>query len=642
MLSKEERFKQWRGIKFHAEQKALNSALLISNYVNSVDNLEVIKANAQTKYNDFNQYKALSWGTAVFVKFFIDEAIAQLPKTADKEIALLTHSSEAIATLYDNWKDNTAGNIFALIGNIEKLLALNSIPFTDRNQYKTFLLSSYMLFHIIQIAITQIENDWKAQIVVSLLVDLRQIKPKIDFFLLQVEKRMEQLKSEQPTKKTDDILPIAPDPLKPFKVLLSKRYLKVLGISPLDSAKSSQRATGLPIHKRLAPGTRLHQAEKPVKRSVLDSLAALEADIEKVSSGIFSLIELRSKKADFEAKIEAVNKLLLFAEENDKKITGRKDFLDFIEEHAQLLQILLEIAEEGSKQQLLEKIKQLKTLAESPDLSSEMLQRVSWVTSPIKVVYRTTTPQIVQSMIASTLPATLDSTCKTELKDLVNTCLLDLREKLKKKEHQITVINNRFFNQDEELKQLIAKESSEQLAALQKANEVMKESVRASSRLLTTVKENSSFLQSLQTKSQTLSIFIKLHDGFFVKISNFLAQYFSFFKTKTAKMIDDAAAWKIKVDGLIGEYQNIVDQGIRQIEFIPNLEDSIKIQIKSQFVAEEQQIRREKPNYINPNKRTVRLLMNNLSHLFAAKTQPLREQTNEVELDEEQSILVCL
>lgn len=201
MLSKEERFKQWRGIKFHAEQKALNSALLISNYVNSVDNLKVIKANAQTKYNDFNQYKALSWGTAVFVKFFIDEAIAQLPKTADKEIALLTHSSEAIATLYDNWKDNTAGNIFALIGNIEKLLALNSIPFTDRNQYKTFLLSSYMLFHIIQIAITQIENDWKAQIVVSLLVDLRQIKPKIDFFLLQVEKRMEQLKSEQPTKK---------------------------------------------------------------------------------------------------------------------------------------------------------------------------------------------------------------------------------------------------------------------------------------------------------------------------------------------------------------------------------------------------------------------------------------------------------
>ncbi|QLZ69997.1 hypothetical protein FOLKNPGA_02797 [Legionella sp. PC1000] len=636
MLSKEERFKRWRGTRFYAEQNALNSALLISNYVNSVDNLEAIKANAQTKYNDFDQYNARPWGTAVFVKLFIDEAIAQLPEDADKELALLTHSSEVISTLYDNWKDNTAGNIFALLGDIEKLITLDSIPFTDKNQYKTFLLSSYMLFHIIKLAIAQIEGNWKAQIVVSLLVDLGQIKPKIDLFLLQVEKRMEQLKAGQSAKMTNDTVP---DPLKPFKDLLSERYLKVLGIKPVNSAKLQR---GLHNTKRPAPAVpKFHLPEKTVKRTIHESLNALEADIEKVSSGIFSLIEQRSKKADLEAKIEAVNKLLLFAEENDKKITARKDFLDFIEEHAQLFQVLLETAEEDPKQQLLEKIKQLKNIVESPDLSSEVLQRVSWVTSPIKVVYRTTTPQVLQSMIASTLPATLDSTCKAELKNLANTCLLDLREKLKKKEHQITAINNRFFNQDEALKLLIAQEGSERLALLQKANEIMKESVQASSRLLATVKENSSFLRDLQAKSQTLSAFIKLHDGFFVKISNFLAQYFSFFKTRTAKMIDDAAAWKIKVDGLVGEYQNIVDGGIRQIELIPNLNDSIKVQIKSQFIAEEQQIRREKQNHIHPNKRAVRLLMNNLSHLFAAKPLPLREQTNEKVLNEEQSILAC-
>ncbi|HHT0594113.1 TPA: hypothetical protein ACTXXA_002330 [Legionella anisa] len=638
MLSKEERFKLWRGTKFYAEQKALNSALLISNYVNSVDNLEVIKANAQTKYNDFDQYNARAWGTAVFVKLFIDEAIAQLPDTADKEIALLTHSSEVISALYDNWKDNTAGNIFALIGDIEKLIALDSIPFADKNQYRTFLLSSYMLFHIIKLAIAQIERNWKVQIVVSLLIDLGQIKPRIDLFLQQLEIRMAQLNSGELVKRTDNI---APDPLKPAKELLSDRYLKVLGIiKPLSSAKPQR---GLPNNKRPVPGgARFHQAQKPIKRNIYDSLAALEADIEKVSSGILSLIDQRGKKADLEAKIEAVNKLLLFAEENDKKITGRKGFLDFIEEQAQLFQILLENAEEGPKQELLEKIKQLKIFVESPDLSSEVLQRVSWVTSSIKVVYRTTTPQVLQSMIASTLPATLDSICKEELINLANTCLLDLREKLKKKEHQIAAINNRFFNQDEELRLFIAKESSERLATLQKANEVMKESVQASSRLLATVKENLSFLQGLQAKSQTLSIFIKLHDGFFVKISNFLAQYFSCFKTKTAKMIDDAAAWKIKVDGLIEEYQSTVAEGIRQIELIPNLDNSIKVQIKSQFIAEKQQIRREKPRHINPNKRAVRLLMNNLSHLFAEKPQPLREQTNEKELDEEQSILVCL
>ncbi|WP_199739190.1 hypothetical protein [Legionella qingyii] len=632
MLSKIERFKEWRGSKSDAEQNILESALLIFDYVNSVDNLDAIKASVQTKYKEFDQYGKRSWGIAVFVKLFIDEAIAQLPETAAKEKALLTQSSEIISTLYENWKTNTKENIFALIGNIEKLFALNSVPFTDKNQYKTFLLSAGMLFHIIKLAIAEIESSWAAK-VLFVVIDLNKIKPKIDLFLLKIEERMAQL--TQPEQLLNAAQSIAPDPLKPAKELFAKRYLKVIGVNPVINAKL-QRKNAPYDFMRFAPTSPKLQTSG---RNILESLSALEADMEKVSAGIFNLIELRSKKAELEEKIEVVRALLVAAEENDLKITGRQYFLEFIEKKEQSLNVLLENSEEHRKQKLIENIKQLKDMDESPDLSSEVMQGVSWAATPIKLVYRTATPQKLQNMIETSLPATLDSLCKTEFKEMTKLCLLDLESKLKKKEQQIAIINNRFFNQDEGLKSFIANENLELLAAFQKANDEMKQAVQASYKLLAKVKENSMFLHEVQQKSQFLSEFIRIHNGYFVKISNFLARFFTCFKTETAKMIDDAANLKIKVDGLVGEYRELVNQGIGQIDRISSLDTRVKIHIKNQFKAEEYEISQEKQNHKQPNKREVRLLMKELSNLFAAKQQPLREPKNRKEHGHEISVL---
>ncbi|WP_454782026.1 hypothetical protein [Legionella sp. WA2022007384] len=630
MLSKIERFKEWRGNKSDAEQDILETALIIINYVNSVDNLDDIKANAQTKYYEFDQYHKRSWGTAVFIKLFIDEAITHLPKTAEKEIALLTHCSEVVANLYENWKKNTAANIFTLIGNIEKLLSLNSVPFADKNQYKTFLLSAAMLFHIIKLGISEVERDWKAQMVLSVLIDLKQIKPKIDLFLQNIEERVAKLTQPEQESPAQSI---APDPLKPVKDLFANRYLKVIGVNPVTSKQ--QKKTGPYGFMRHVPVAPSH----PPVRNILESLSVLEADMEKVTSGIFSVIDLRSKKAEIEEKKEIVRALFLAAEENDFKITGRKNFLEFIQGKEPSIEVLLENSEEHRKQKFIEQIEQLKTMGQSPDLSSEVIQGVSWVATPITVVYRTATPQKLQNMIESSLPTTLDGSCKTEFKEMIKACLLDLESKLRRKEQQIATINNRFFNQDEELKSLIASESLERLAVFQHANEEMKEAIQASSKLLATVKANSLFIHDLQQKSQILSEFIKLHDGFFVKISNFLAQYFTCFKTETARMIDDAAHLKIKVDELAGEYRGVVNQGIWQIDQISSLDERFKTHIKNQFKAEELEINHEKQNHLKPNKRTVRLLMSGLSNLFAPKPQPLKEQKNKKEYDKEEPVL---
>ncbi|STY30181.1 purine NTPase, putative [Legionella wadsworthii] len=630
MLSKTELFKRWRGSLFDSEQHVLKSVLLISDYIDSVEDIEDIQTHSQQKYNDFNIYKARAWGTAAFVKLIIDEALAVLPETAKKERVLLADSSKILSSLYHNWKVNTKVNVQGLIENMGELISLDSIPFPDKKQLKQFLFSSYMFLHIAKIALSEIENTWKAQLI-NYFVDLQQIKNQLDYFMQKIEEKMVHLKHELSLQNNR-----APDPLQAAKDLLCKRYVKVLGLNSLPLKKNPPIQSDV-RNIEIRKGSRFYPTEKPMKNNILENLTLLEEDIERVSSGIFSLIKQRNKKEELESKIEALNTLLASAEANDTRITGRKYFIDFIEDGAisPLFQTLLENAEEQARIQFLEKIKHLKSIVEAPHLTTEVLNGVSWVTTPITVVYRTATPQLLQNMITTTLPSTLDGICKEELKTLVNACLLALHNKLKEKESRIAAINNRFFNQDEELKIYMVKESSEKLVELQEANNALREAVISSRRLLTAIKENSIFLQNLKTYSHTLSEFIFLHNNWLVKISNYLARFFSFFKTQTAKMIDDAAVWKDKVDALATEYQAVVEQGIQKIEHIPHLDATIKTHIKNQFRVEERKLRLEKQNNINPHSRYVRLLMSKLPSLFAAHTSSDKEKKVEVEQEAE-------
>ncbi|KTD08966.1 purine NTPase [Legionella gratiana] len=612
MLSKRERFQQWRGSKSDDELHILEVALLINECVNSADNLEVIKAEAETKFKDFDQDNSRSWATAVFTKLFIDEAIVQLPETATQEKELLIHLSTTLTQLYDNWKNDTAKNIALLIDTIEQLIAIESIPFTDKKQYKTFIFSSYMLFHILRLSLNEL--DWSMQMVASLIINVEQMKLKIAYFLQKIEEKehqLEQMETEIESDKDDD-------PLKSIKFLLNKRYFKIVSYTPL-------------LHERLQTGVSHSIGTKPIKRDILASFAEFEADIERVSSGIGNLIEQRKKKAEIEAKIENINKLIAAAQDNDRKITGRKYFFDFIKSHEQLYQTLLENTEGVVKLQLLEKTEQLEKAIESPDLSSGVINGLSWIASPLTVAYRTATPQIVQDVFSSTFPATLDSDCKVKLKELAQICLSDLKKQLEKKENQITAIYNRFFNQDEKMKQLIARESSEQLAVLQKANDALKEAVQASNKLVVHIKENLHVLNDLKSKRETLKEFIRLHDTILVKICNFLSRFCSFFKTEKVQMIDEASTLKKQVNKLAAEYQNSIDKELLQMEQNPHFDEKIKNHIKRRLKAEDRDINREKKNDVVPNQQNVRLLMDSLSDLFTKKT------TVKEHLEEEQS-----
>lgn len=593
MLSKRERFQQWRGSKSEDEQSILEVALLISEYVTSIKKLEVIKGEAKTKFKDFNQDNSRSWATAVFTKLFIDEAIAQLPETAAEEKSLLNNLSTLLTRLYDNWKSDTAKNINASVDAIEKLIAIDGIPFNDMKQYKTFIFSSYMLFQIISLSLNEL--DWASQKIASYFVNIEQMKLKFSGFLQKIEEKAYQLEQIEQRESGADKAKY-----DPIKYLLNKRYLKVLSHTPLLSDRS-----------------------KPIKQNILVSLVELEKDIDRVALCFDHLIDQRNKKAEIEVKIENINKLVLAVQENDRKITGRKYFLDFIASHLQLYDALLENTDGTLKTQLLERKEQLEKVIESPDLSSGVIHGASWITSPITVVYRTAIPQMIQDVLSSALPATLDSDCKAKLKELAESCLSDLKKQLEKKESQIAAIQNRFFNQDEKMKRLIGHERSDKLLFLQKENDALKEAVQASNTLVVHIKENLHALNDLKSKRETLREFIRLHDTILVKICNFLSQYFSFFKTEKVQMIDEASNLKKQVNKLAVEYQNTIDQEILQIEQNPFFDEKIKNHIKRRLKAEDRDINQGES--IPPNKQNVRLLMDNLSAMFTKKPHLVKE-----------------
>jgi hypothetical protein len=641
MLTKMERFQQWRGSKAIAELHLLNLALLISEYVNSVDNLDVIKATAETKHKEFDKDGLRGPGTLIFGKLFVEEAIVQLSDEADKEKSILVHLSSVLSSLYDNPQYDTKKNILALIEDVDQLLLLDEIRFMDKKSYRAFIFSSYMLFQIIKLSLEQL--DWKSQLLVGVIINIEEAKEKVTQFLQKIEERSIKLGALtlDPAHVEPELL--KDDGLQAAKNLLNQRYCRILSGSPLniEKTKEPKALSASKLHVRMGKGHDMDKV-KPVKHSIIMTLSELETDIAKVSSGINNLLELRKKKSEIEKKITIMQTLLSAIEANDQRISGRMYIQDFIDSHADSYRTLLDNSEEKLKESFIQKMEQLKASLASPDLSTGVIHGISWVTTPLTLVYRTATPQAVQNIVSTNfLPSTMDGACKAELKELAKASLANLHEKLKKKEQQITVVTNRFFRRDEELKKLLLTENSERLALLVKANDAMHDAMQASSSLLVTVKENVHFLNDLKEKSNVLAEFIRIHNTIFVKITNFLARFFSIFKTSTAKMIDNAGALKNQVDMLATEYQNAVDQEMLRIEHDPNVDMNIKSHLKKRFIAEETEAAKEKLDRYSPNKHSVRLLMNNLSQLFASNPHPkLGNKNVEEDEHEDEAVLV--
>jgi len=364
------------------------------------------------------------------------------------------------------------------------------------------------------------------------------------------------------------------------------------------------------------------------KSGLMEKLIVLKHEMERVSTAISELIAQRHRKVEIELKYKKIEALLKTAEENDQKISERQYFLELIDSNADSYQMLLENTKGRAADQLIAKEKQLRMLRSSATWSSMAQYAISIAASPLITFYRRFTPQSAQELVAANVPSTLDSECKSELKKLAKSCLFALKNEIENKDTIISRINTELSFGNDELKQLIVAESSDNLAVCKVDNDKAIEAMHYCRELLVTIKKNMDFLNELKAEGHVLHEFILIHNDIFVLISNFLAQFFAMFKTETAIMIDSARELQNKVAVLKDKYEKDIENQILEMKQYPDIDQGIKTQIMNQFYVEEIQEQNKNQNHIIPNKQNVRLLINSLNHLFQ------NTRCSEIEADE--------
>lgn len=602
MLSKRERFQQWRGSRFNEEQKYINTAELINDYVDSVETLAEIrvafKGTNPQKFQEFSRFKGRSLGGVAFFKLAIDEAREQFfSESGDTPLyQALTDLNQLLASIYDRPKTLSGKDAQDVFNAIEVLLQIDDVFFVNKHYSKNLLFSLYTIVHLVEPAFNVLGPI--VMHLVSLRIDIAQSKACARDLLLRIEAKAQLLEHKEEHQGE-----VALSRLQQMEGYFNQRYLNLIQVEAPDE---------------IAKGC----SAPPQTLAMINTLSLLEREMQQTFANITHFIALRAQKEALESKIKAIKGLLDAAIANDQQVLKRDYFLDLLAMNMESYLIFRDSLPGAQKDSFLEKVAQLTKAVEAQDLSIKINRGFSWITAPFSRIYRSRLPQLVQDMIAVRVPATLDSECKLMLKELAANCLRELNSELAVHNQQLEELGTQLFAKEDKLKRAMFTEPLFTLITLQQKTDVARKAVHAYQRLFFSIKENMDFLHKYQAHAETLGEFIRINNNFWVKLSNFFAQFLAIFKTDAARTIDAAQACQRNVAALAATYKSAVEQEIQQLEDDRSLDETVKNQLKEHFFVQMNEAHAPQPNKTPLRTREVRLLIMSLSRLFVTPPEP--------------------
>ena len=548
MLTKRERFEQWRGKEARNEQGIIDTVIIIEDYFTTLDSLDPIKNDLAHHNTDhfvkLNVYGGRSFGSVAFCRLVIEESMELMPDTASDDIQILMDLRNILGELYDNPRKNTVNNANLLIGHIQKLLARTIEDVTQLKQTRSLCFSLYYILKLLKVGIDNL-SDWK-KIALNAFIDLGKIIQDTTVLAELTEEKIAQID-------------------------LALEQLKIEEAKKIDSDKTLQDY----FNERFAA---VFMAEEREDRTFLN----LRSSLDELNDGISSLIAARNTQHEITVNIPKIQSLLSTLLENDQRVIGRHYFLELVNNTQDSFNVLMEHTKGIKKNQLIEKMNQLKAPGILQNLSSKLLYGMSWATSIFTVGYRLVTPSSLQDSIAKKIPSTLDAQCKAELKILAMDYLTELKRQSIEVQNQITSLEEHLSRGDAVLKKMINHASTERLSEVLTANHAVANAFSEYRRISFSLLQKNHFLTSFKETHSQICDFIQQHDGWLVKLSNFLAQFFTFFKSETALLIDRARALKHNLVSFETEYRKEVNNGVIAIQ---NNHDLTK-EVKDKFVKE--------------------------------------------------------
>lgn len=613
MASMTTRFHAWRGADgIKNEQRYLNTALDVERYIKSVKSLSDIKTGVSTtsgaQFKAFDQHSGRSLGVAAYLKLVTDELLENLPADNVTHEAL-SKLNRFFTSFYEKPAQISTPQAQEFIENINALLAMDDAVFADKKRAKKIFYSLYMLLQMMDPTLKDLAFGLLP--LIKLVVNINAKRKEVAGIILKIEAKVASLESKMDEPEESDVLGA-------IQAHFNPRYLALVNEAPAEHVPSER------------------ESDESAVRSldISSKLTRLEEEMTLISDDIARLLKLKTEKADLEAQIVEISALLNAAETNDSLVSGRKYFLDFIKVHKKPYQVLLTHLNPDVRDSFLKKVRELPTSILDYSMTDVATTALSWVLHPLTTLVRTYVHQGLQNLAAEFMPSTPDSECKTALRQISGNCLVNLRQKWINKEREMDALNNQLFNENADLKQLITEEPIVTLVNFRTRLDETKAVLQYYRNTFGVIKENMEFLNTYHANSTVLDDFLQIHDTFWVKLSNFFAQFLSIFKTKAAVLVDRVKECKHSVDLLASQYQEAVEQQMEHIDKSPELPAEVKTALKNQFQTEMTKAHEEQETPSAPaNKRNVRLLMGRLSLLFAETPRP--RQTTDVSLDEE-------
>ncbi|KTC85182.1 hypothetical protein [Legionella brunensis] len=541
-----ELFYHWRLDKAKKEEDILLTAIDISGYAEL--DLDLRKINEDFKDSNSLKFKELErrgkrgLGTLLYCKFMVEDYLQSLePENKDEKI-LLEAIMLNLEGLYLQGQVETQTKLNSLIANCNLWLDNHTSNRSNNEHIKSLCYALFMLLKILDISLKGLDS-WSKSLA----------KPFIKLELL--EKDTENLLKKTEEKLTLIEAQIVPkdehSPPKNLAEYLNQNYLQRIEKEPRYN----------------------HDA-------LLEKVSLLEIAVQNVEK----LSQILKKRETIKFNSQLIQSLLFSLEENERRVLGRKYFLELIAENNNSFTELMGNIGEEAKMSLVKKITQLRNPDNYQKVSSSMQYAASWITAIPASALRLTVPQTWQETVVSIVPATLDSECKCELRILVEKYLKDLNQDLKITEERVKECMEHNLASQEQYEKFINDATPKTIEIINEASKAMLDGLIEYRNLLKLAFIMQQKLKEIKNLDTRVQEFLHQYDGFLVKISNFFAKFFSFFKTETAKLVDEVYETQLGLQSLKEEYQKnfkIACEQFKKNSPMPlNLEDHLIAQTK--------------------------------------------------------------
>ncbi|WED42450.1 hypothetical protein [Legionella cardiaca] len=495
-------FNHWRQDNAKKEEDILLTAIDFVIYLE--DGVDLKKINEEfidtksPKYNALDRYRKRGFGALVYCKFILQEYLKNLTTANMDEIAVLEKIAQNLEDLYLSSRTETQKKINNLTDSYHLWLSNYARAKLNDRQIQPLCYSLYILLKILNISLKGLDSWSKG--LARPFIDLGWLDAEVEGLLTETRDTLSLLEMEMERNKRAGDSP--PENLTEY---FNQRYLQLINQHPIYSYDCLEESISLLEHA-------LRQVEK--------------------------LGQLLKKRELIKAKIKSTESLLAVLEENERRIIGRKYFLELIAENNALFQELLNNTIEGTSLPLLKKIEQLKNPDNYQKLSSSVQYVTSWATILPTSALRLAVPQTWQESVVNSVPATLDSECKQELKVVAERCLKELKHELLTTKDNPKLTAEVSVSEQEQYEKFIHTASSETVSDLLTTSESMLKSLSEYKKLLKLTRITQQKFTEIKALDESTQEFLQQHDSLWTRLLSFLAKLFSFFNTETVKLVD--------------------------------------------------------------------------------------------------------